>query len=199
MVATNRPLQASGSMDYEGLMKTIKYLLDASWGKSWGLFTASGPNTTDPRSVDYPIVIHSLEHLVPGVIGKTTREVKPRHRYFGINEDVNGTAPPAVSVYGQVFDAEISFEIWEETNEKADKLARKLRQLLATFSGYLKEKGLKEILFMKMEKKTSNLGMRDDHKVRVLTYFVKFEELHEVPIDLFKVIEVVERKLQEQD
>lgn len=197
MVEQSRPLHSSGSMDYEEMMKTIKYLLDAAWGKNWGTFTANGPNTTDPKNVDYPVIVYGLKQLRPGVIGKTAREIKPRYRYFGINEDTNGSLPPATSVYGQVFDAEVEFEIWEETNERAEKLAKNFRQTMATYSGYLKEKGLKAIYFEQMDTETK-YSVPDIHKVRKLTYSVKFEEITEVPTDIFKIIEVVEQRLQEQ-
>ncbi len=34
VVEINKPTQANGSMDYEDMTKTIKYLLDAAWGPS---------------------------------------------------------------------------------------------------------------------------------------------------------------------
>lgn len=185
-------------MDYEEMTKTIKYLLDAAWGPKWGSFTPDGPNVTDEKNVEYPIILHYLTDMRPGLIGKNTRELKPRQRYYGINEDTNGTLPPATKVYGQIFDAEIVFEVWEETNAQVDKLAKEFRQTLATYAGFLKEKGLKEIHFIRMEQDLSGSKMRDAHKTRKLVYFVKFEELTEVPTDVFHVMDVVDKKLQEE-
>ena len=191
--------QANGSLDYEGLMKTLKYLLDAAWGSKWGRFTPDGPNVTDPRNVEYPIVTYSLKELRPGQIGKNgTREIKPRYRHMDRNRDVNGTQPPAITIYGQVMEGEVTFEIWEETNAQADEMAKQLRVLIATYAGYLKEKGLKEIIFLKQEKGSLSSHIQDSHKVRLLTYFVKFEELNEVPTDIFHVMDVVDQKLQEE-
>lgn len=191
--------QANGSLDFEGLMKTLKYLLDAAWGPDWGRFSPDGPNVTDPRNVEYPIVTYGLQELRPGKIGKSgTREIKPRYRYMDRTRDVNGTQPPAVTIYGQVMEGEITFEIWEETNAQADEMAKQLRALIATYAGYLKEKGLKEIIFLKQQTGALSSHIQDSHKVRVLTYFVKFEELNEVPTDIFRVMEVVDKRLQEE-
>lgn len=191
-----KPTQAQGTMDYEDLMKTIKYLLDAAWGPKWGSFAPDGPNTTDAKNVDYPVIIHYIDSIIPGKIGNNTREIKPRHRYTAINKDTNGTQPPAIKILGQVFDAEIAFEVWEETNDQVEKLAKRFRQTLSIYTGYLKMKGLKEIIFQSMSP-SKDSAIRDSSKVRKLTYFVRFEELIEEPVDVIKIIDVVEQKLQE--
>lgn len=193
------PLQSGGTMDYEEMVKTIKYLLDASWGSEWGSLTPEGPNVTDPTNVEYPIILHYLTEMRPGVIGKNgTREIKPRYRYTGFNEDANGTLPPAVTIYGQVFDAEVVFEVWEETNAQVDQMAKQFRHTISAFTGFLKEKGLKEIQFLKMEQNPSSDKVRDAHKIRKLYYFVRFEELTEIPTDIYRVFDVVEERLQSE-
>ncbi|MGK0536213.1 hypothetical protein [Bacillus sp. 'calajunan'] len=196
-VEINKPTQANGSMDYEDMTKTIKHLLDAAWGTQWGSFTAEEPTVTVDKPVAYPVIIHYLKLMQPGLIGKSIREIKPRQRYLAFNEDPKGTLPPATKVYGQVFDAEVVFEIWEETNARVDKLTKEFRQTLATFTGFLKEKGLKELQFVKMETDLSKANISNVSKVRRLVYFAKFEELTEVPVDILRVIDVVEQKLQE--
>lgn len=193
-----KPTQANGSMDYEGMTKMIKYLLDAAWGSEWGNFTPEGPNATDETNVEYPYIIHHLSEMVPGLIGKNTREIKPRIRYQGRNDEVNGSGAPGASVYGQIFDAEVVFEIWEETNEKVDKLTKEFRQFLSIYKGYLKQRGLKELSFVKMETDLSNNRIKDAYQIRKLVYFVKFEELTVVPTDVFFVIETIEKRLQEE-
>lgn len=194
----SRRQQADGTMDYEQMMQTLKYLLDAAWGPNWGRITPDGPNVTDPNNLEMPIIVHYLNFLEPGLVGKTTRELRPRFRMLEREEDANGTMPPLVKVMGQVFDAEIVFEVWEETNFQVERMARMLRETLAIYAGYLKEKGLKEFHFARMETELSDREISDRHKVRRLSYFVKFEEITLVPTDTLKVIEVVEERLQQQ-
>ncbi|MFE7817792.1 hypothetical protein ACFU1R_06260 [Priestia megaterium] len=199
MAITNQKrLKSSGTMDYEEMMKVIKYLLDASWGSKWGTFAPDGPNVNEPKNITYPIILHYLSILEPGTIGKDTKEIKPRFRSSYVNEDVNGNMPPVTKVYGQVFDAQIVFEIWEETNAQVDKLAKQFRQLLASFTGYLMEKGLLGIKFLRMEPDLETGAIRDSYKIRRLYYAVRFEELSEVPVDIFRAFEVVDKRLQEE-
>jgi hypothetical protein len=195
-MAITPPLQASGTMDYEELIATLKYLLDAAWGQEWGKLSPDGPNVTDPTNVQYPIITYYLKEMRPGMIGNNTREIKPRQRFYAVNDEVNGTQPKAVKIYGQVMDAEVVFEVWEETNGKADILAKQFRQTMRAYTGYFKEKGIKEIQFVRLENDQSNNRIRDSYKIRRLTYFVRFEEITEVPTDLLGVIDVVEEKIQ---
>lgn len=199
MVEQDKPQQATDSMDYEGFMTVLKYLLDAAWGSDWGTFTPEGPNTNDPHDIQYPIITYIMDRMEPGKISKDgTREIKPRLRYIDRSRDVNGTQPPVTSIYGQVMEASISFEIWEETNAQADEMAKRFRALISTYAGYLKEKGLKEIIFVSQTPSAYSTDIQDAHKVRRLTYFVKIEELIEVPTDVFHVMDVVDKNLHKQ-
>lgn len=192
------PTQSDGSMDYDGLIKHIKYLLDASWGSDWGIFSSEGPNVSDPKDIEYPIIVHYLAEMRPGVVGNSTREIKPRYRYLGIHEDPNGTHPKGVKVYGQIFDAEVVFEIWGETNEEANRLAKNFRGIISSFTGFLKGKGLKEILLRKVDSVGSGNSMRDSAKVRRLSYVVRLEELTEIPTEFLRIIDVVEKNLERE-
>lgn len=198
MAVRQNRLQSNGAMDYEDMIKTLKYLLDAAWGSDWGSFTPDGPNINDAKNIEYPIIIHYMTSMTPGLIGKDTREIKPRFRQSVLNENSNGDMPPITNIYGQVFDAEVVFEIWEETNAQVDKLTKQFRQTITAFTGYLKEKGLKEILFQKMEPNMESDKIRDSYKIRKLTYLVRFEELNEVPVDIFRAFDVVDKRLQEE-
>ncbi|MFE4029170.1 hypothetical protein ACFX4N_23735 [Priestia sp. YIM B13551] len=198
MAVRQNRLQSNGAMDYEDMIKTLKYLLDAAWGSDWGSFTPDGPNINDAKNIEYPIIIHYMTSMTPGLIGKDTREIKPRFRQSVLNENSNGDMPPITNIYGQVFDAEVVFEIWEETNAQVDKLTKQFRQTITAFTGYLKEKGLKEILFQKMEPNLESDKIRDSYKIRKLTYLVRFEELNEVPVDIFHAFDVVDKRLQEE-
>lgn len=190
-----QPLQATQTMDYEGFAKTLKYLLDAAWGDKWGSFSEEGPSQTDPKNVEYPIITHSLESFEPGYVGKSTREIKPRIRYVD-SHGTNGNNPPATAIYGQVMQGILVFEVFEETNAKANALAKRLRSTIAIYTGYLKELGLKELIFQSQRMGPSVI--RDNCVSRELRYLISFEELSEVPFDIFRVIEVVEKNLHRE-
>lgn len=189
------PLQAQQSMDYEEFAKTLKYLLDAAWGDKWGSFSEEGPNQTDPKNVSYPIIVHSLEEFGPGLVGKNTREIKPRIRFIDAH-GTNGNNPPSTAIYGQVMQGVLVFEVFEETNAKANALAKRLRSTIAVYTGYLKELGLKDLIFQ--SQKVGPSVIRDNCVSRELRYLISFEELSEVPFDIFRVIEVIEKNFHHE-
>lgn len=193
-----RPTQAEGSMDYDAFIKHIKYLIDASWGSDWGHFTSEAPNVSDPKNVKYPIITHRLDEMKPGVVGGNTREIKPRLRYSGNIKDPNGTHPKGVNVYGQVFDSEVVFEIYGETNGEVQELARDFRAVISTFTPFLKQKGLGELRLLSVSNPQRDSGIRDLSRVRRIHYYVRFEELVEVPTNILRIIDVVEKNLERE-
>ena len=190
-----RPLQAKQTMDYEEFSKTLKYLLDAAWGDKWGFFSEEGPNQTDPKIITYPFITHSLEEFEPGYVGKSTKEIKPRIRFLD-NHGTNGNNPPITAIYGQVMQGVLVFRVFEENNAKVNALAKRLRSTLAIYTGYLKELGLKELIFQ--SQKVGPSVIRDNCESRELRYLISFEELNEVPFDILRVIEVVEKNLYQE-
>lgn len=198
LTETTPPLQSSGNMDYDEFVVVMKYLLDASWGENWGAFTPDNPNVTDAKNIKFPIIVHYLNELQPGVVGKGTKEIKPRYRYLGKNSTPDRANINATTIYGQMLDAEVVFEVWGETNGEVNEMTKRLRQTINAFTGYLKEKGLHEIQFLKMEPDLGGSKMNDSYKIRKLRYFIKFEEITEVPSDIFRIFDVVDKKLQEE-
>lgn len=196
--STPQPTRAEGSMGYDEAMEHIKYLLDASWGDGWGSFSPDTPNVTDPKNIDYPIIVHYLEIMEPGLIGEDRREIKPRIRHTRAVDDPNGTHPEGVRVYGQVFDARIVFDVWGETNSEASQYAKYFREIITMYTGFLKSKGLKEISFASISKSMGDTGIQDSHQIYHVSYNVRFEELITEPVSYLKTIEVVEKKLKEQ-
>jgi len=96
-------------------------------------------------------------------------------------------------------DAEIVFEVWEESNAKAEKLAKKFRDFMTIYSGYFKEQGLKNMVFVLMSATPNGEILRDNAVCRKLVYFVKFEELTEIPVDVIKTIEVANKLAAQEE
>ena len=186
--------QAEGSLDYDGFTTLMKRLLYAAWGDKWGVFTADSPTGNNPESIVFPVITYSLKYLRPGQVGKNTREIRPRHRFTEYREDTNGTAPPSSIIKGQVMDGEVVFEVWEESNSKAEKLAKKFRDFMTIYAGYFKSQGLRNIQFAMMNDQPENGRLKDNTFCRKLIYQIQFEELTEVPTDIFNIIDAAHLK-----
>lgn len=188
--------QSEGNLDYDGLTTLMKRLLTAAWGDKWGVFTADAPSGNDPNNVNFPVITYSLKFLRPGLVGKSTREIRPRQR-FTDDREVDGTQPMTTIIKGQVMDAEIVFEVWEETNAKVEKLAKKFRDFMNLYSGYFVSQGLRNIQFLMMNDQSENGRFRDNTVCRKFIYQIQFEELTEVPTDVIKFIDTTSQLLLE--
>jgi len=189
-MGVDKRLQSERAIDYDGFTTLMQHLLDAAWGKGWGTFTSDAPSGTDPKNVTFPIITYSLKGLRPGLVGKDTREIRARHRYSEKRE-TNGNEPAIIKVLGQVLDAEIVFELWEESNAKVEKLAKRFREFMNIYTGYFISQGLRGIVFVVMNDIPENGKFRDNVQCRKFLYHVQFEEFTEVPVDAMNVIEQV--------
>lgn len=176
-------LQAQKSMDFEQLTDLIFRLLKAAWGDDWGTFCEAFPNGRDPLHVKMPVITYTLKQMKPAQVGKGTREIKPRYRdEFFEQREVEGN-PQATQIYGQIMEHEIVFEIWEENNAKANKLAKRFRDFMRMYTGYLMSQGAQQLLFdsQNNEKETD---FRDNVVCRKQVYKARLEDLIVIPTDV---------------
>lgn len=193
-------LVSDGNLDYDGLTDLIYRLLKAAWGDNWGTFTEAYPNNTDPSNITFPIITYMLNDMRPATVGNgNVREIKPRLRDQYVVTDAGDGAPPMISVFGQTMDCTISFECWEESNVKVDALAKRFRDFMRTYTGYMLQKGVQQILFDYQNNETTS-GFRDDVVGRRLVFRVRLEDQYLVPSDVIeKVTASVEAKLDLDD
>lgn len=185
---SNDRLQAENSSNFDQFTDIIHRLLNAAWGQDWGIFCEAFPNGTNPNSVNLPIITYLLKEMTPGVISKSgTKEIKARHR-ASYRQEVDGNGPKAVDVYGRVFDCEVVFEIWEENNTKATKLATRFMEFMDMYTGYIKSQGVKEVIFQRYSNETESGEWKDSIVCRSLYYYVRLEHLFEVPSDVIEKV-----------
>lgn len=181
---TPAPLQAEKPCNFEEFTDIIARLLNAAWGEGWGIFTEVFPNGTDSTNIDVPVITYTLKEMQPGIISKNeTREIKPRHRHTFYPE-VPGE--PVTEVYGQVLDYEVLFEVWEENNTKASKLAERFRELLFMYTGFMKSQGVKELFFRRYSNETEGGEHRDNIVGRCLYYDLRLEHLISVDTEVIQ-------------
>lgn len=180
--------QASGNLDTNGFMLLMMRTLKAAWGEDWGTFCEAFPNGLDPQNVKLPAITYMFKSKVPGVVGKDTREIKPRYREtYDLPQD-NNTSADKVSIYAQVFDYELVFEVWEENNSRLTELAERFEDFMMTYSGYFMQKGVGQVIFSRMLNGYESKMWRDNLVCRHYTYLVRLEKQVVVPQYVIKEI-----------
>lgn len=181
-------LQSEKSCNFIEFTDMMHRLLKAAWGDDWGSFFEAFPNGRDPERVKLPVITYRILQKLPGTVGSTTREVKPRfRRAFDMASPVEG-GPEVMNIYSQVFDYQVMFEIWHENNTKADELAERFEEFMMTYTGYMMSQGVGQILFEEMTGDDGSYQLRDKAVRRNYRYRVRLEKHIEVPSDVIKAV-----------
>lgn len=181
-------LTSETSCDLDGFTSLIHSMLKAAWGQEWGTFCEAFPNGRDPENVALPVITYSVMTKRPGTVGNHgTREIKPRVRQEVIKLDGNANAYEAVTIYAQIFDCEIGFDLWEQSNTALNKLAERFEDFMMVYAGYFKSKGVADIFFDRM---LNNAGAswREDILSRSYVYLVRIEKQILVPQSVIKEV-----------
>lgn len=179
-------LKAEKNASFDEFTSLIFTLLKAAWGPKWGTFVHAYPNGTEPDKTDLPIITYYSKSKRPGLVGKDTREIKPRFRETLY--EVDGKEE-ACNVHAQVFEHDVIFDIWAQTNVEADKLANKFEDFMMTYTGYFLQKGVQKLVFVEQTDTTEeNLFVPDKVIVRSFRYLVHLEKQVVTPVSLLKEV-----------
>lgn len=180
-------LKANKSANFNDLTDLIHKLLKAAWGENWGIFTQRYPNGTNPASVKFPIITYHSKRKKPGAFGKN-QEIKPRFREYYEATVTEGERPRKVNVYSQMFDHEVIFDVWAETNVEVDSLADRFEEFMMTYTGFLLSEGVQQIILLEQSDETDSVKIRDNAVVRSFRYLVRLEKHVEVPTSVIQEV-----------
>lgn len=184
-------LKSEKKMSFDDFTDHIYVLLNSAWGDEWGVFTETSPTSTDSKNSVFPQIVYELKSMVPGRIGKNTREIKPRFREE-ITIDGQKTR-----FLGQIMDCKVGFYIYGTSNEETELLTNRFMELLDTFKGYLGEQGLKELIFENRTKLLDTSNTKETTSTRYLEYFLRLENITQQNVDSIKTISLEAKSLYE--
>jgi hypothetical protein len=174
-------LQAQKSCSYPEFISYIEYLTKQ-------IFTGSIKFMRDiyanPKEIPAPCITYKLISKVPGLIGKDTREIKPRLRHSYTDDEGH-----VVNVLGQRFDILVQFDIWGHNDEEADQYELRFEQMMLQYMGFLIQNGVVGAYFDSQLADRDAQALRVDLSCRSLRYLVQLEQLTEVKIhDIEQII-----------
>jgi hypothetical protein len=175
----------------DGFVETLRRLLDAAWGPDWGELGEEVTNLNDPENVKLPQVIFHLVSRVPNEkltpLKKKFYETFPDPDYPGYN----------VEIWRKWYDCKVAFHCYARTNREARHLANKLEAFLDTYTGYFKEQGLSELVFLGEDEPERTRLSGGLLPVRTLLYLARVEEVHVVRGKLLEDITINVRQSEE--
>lgn len=160
------------------LAEILKTLCNAAWGDDWGEFGLDFKQGEDSANVKLPQIIMDINtrDVADGLGG-----LKPI-LFDSVKElDENGNETgDELLMYRQWFDSNIEFNIYARDNAEAIELSSKLENLITVYTGYIKRKGLSEIIFLREISPKSSLNYSENTNMRSILYYVRFESI--IPI-----------------
>jgi hypothetical protein len=182
-------LQSERGASFNDFTDLMHQLLKAAWGDNWGTFTEDYPNGRDPKNLELPMITYSIKSKVPGTVGKdSTREIKPRYRNTAyLANPISGDAE-ALNIYSQVFDYQVEFELWAETNSELNALCERFEDFMMIYTGYFMQQGVQQLIFMDMTMPFTAQRMDDKALTKIFKYLVRLEKQVVVPSAVIKEV-----------
>lgn len=172
------PDYADGNISsLEELADLIKKLCNAAWGTGWGEFSPDikyGENSDDIILPQITIEINTREVTEDTPIKPVLMNVIKEK-----DEQDNETGD-AILIYRQWFDCNVEFNIYGRNAQEAREYMSKLETLLIVYAGYLKRKGLSEILFLKEVSPKCSLNYAENKNMRSIYYYIRLEKIIKV-------------------
>lgn len=187
MEYNNERLKADGVCSYNDFVSLVEFLTTQVFGQEMKFLRDTNSN---PKNINIPCVTEKLLSKKAGAIGKNTLEIKPR-----IREQLKDPDHPneVIIILGQVFDAYVRFDIWAENDVSATQLADRFESMMLQYVGFIKKKGIGEVIFLEQLQDSDAQSLRLDLSCRSLKYYVRFEQLTVTKTYALKTIELLYR------
>lgn len=163
--------RADSNADLESFTDIFKSLLDDTWDDGWGTFTVEAPNWNNPESISTPCIVFDVEERVP-----SKNKIGIKSRQLEVVPDPDDTSY-AFIVSRKWFDCEVSFLIASQTNREASRLMTKLETFIDTYTGYFKQNGLSEFIFLREDKSKLKEKVLEGVPSKCLVYLIVLERI----------------------
>lgn len=162
-------LMADGNIDgIEQLCDILKKLLNAAWGSDWGEISPDLKKGENSSKIVTP-------QITVDVNNRDIAEKMPLKPVL-VNVVKENTGD-SILIYRQWFDCVIEFNFYGRTSKEARELAYRFESLMAIYTGYLKRKGVSEILFLQETSSRNSLNFTEQTPMKCLMYWVRLERI----------------------
>ena len=168
------------------LTDILKRLCNAAWGEGWGELGPDLKTGEDSANVILPQITVDLNTREPaeGMGGP-----KPRLVDIIAEEDGDGNKTgDAFLIYRQWYDCNVEFNIYGRNNKEARELQKKFETLINVYTGYLKRKGVSEMMFEEEVSGKCSLNYVETRPMRCIYYYVRLEVVTTVRQSLINAI-----------
>lgn len=136
--------RAEGNTDMFGFAEAVHNLLNEAWEDDWGTFTINGSNKDgNVDTMKLPMIVFDIVERTPS---RNKVGLKSRVMEMQIDPDNDDYS---IILHRKWFDSVVEFLVLDATNQDAIKLADRFELFIDTFTGFFKEAGISELIFLK--------------------------------------------------
>ena len=171
-------LKADGNASLEDFIAMVKNIVVKAMKKDNVEFLSDEGSTKllEPSyEIDHPVIFYSVILREPR---KT--EPKPKIREDGVERNADGSIARRLTVYGQVFDCIVQFNIAASDYHIANKVMNVFEDAMFKYTGHFKKNGVNDIFFLKQYTDQNLDQYRQKMSVRSLVYRISIEKIHVV-------------------
>ena len=144
------------------------------------------------ESIEHPIITYEVTERV------AKNELKPILREV-INDVYEGEERHG-EIYGMTFKCLVQFNIYASTYKMAEEIMTEFEDMIFMFTGYLKNNGVREIIFNRQFIAEEFSNMHESLSTRNIEYYVEIEKLTVIFSEKIRDIEIlVNEKLKEEN
>lgn len=166
-------LKAEQSASFDDFIAMTSKLVGLTMGKD--VEFVPDENKTIIMHPDIPM---NKTYITYNLVSRTPRrEAKPTARESIFEDTVDESEARSGVIYGRKFRCHVQFNVFASEYAKANKVLDEFEEMLFAFTGYMKSKGVENIIFDTQLTDTNYDIYRESLSVRNVRYYVDIEKL----------------------
>ncbi|MGO0905020.1 hypothetical protein ACTPC6_04520 [Clostridioides difficile] len=173
--------------NFEKIEEILEYILKIELEDNWGVISFETIKKDETDKIILPQISYNvkLREISKGKSYKPT--LTDVIDELDENEEKTGKV---IKVYRQSFDCILEFRFLDKTQKECRRLMEVFEDIIASYTGFLKQKGLGEIFFLKETSTEDNINFDKNISVKISEYFIRLEKIKTLNVNKLKNIEM---------
>ncbi|UDN59818.1 hypothetical protein [Clostridioides sp. ES-S-0010-02] len=173
--------------NFEKIEEILEYILKTELEDNWGVISFE----TIKKDETDKIILPQINYCVK------LREISKGKSYKPMLTDLideldenKEKTGKVIKVYRQSFDCILEFRFIAKTQKECRRLMEAFEDIITSYTGFLKKKGLGDIFFLKEISTEDNISFDENTSVKTSEYFIRLEKVKTLNVNKLKNIEM---------
>lgn len=183
----NRLITEEHVDNFEKIEEMLEEILKIELEENWGVISFEAIKRNETDKIILPQINYSVK----------LREISKGKSHKPILTDVideldenQEKTGKVIKVYRQSFDCILEFRFLAKTQRECRRLMEDFEDIIVSYTGFLKKKGLGEIFFLKEISTEDSIDFDKNVSVKISEYFIRLEKVKTLNVNKLKNIEM---------